>query len=230
MSFFTFGAMPHFGGVRSWMASVFLLPVVQPALNVAWTLQHELVFYVFVAIGYYSGWWRIGLVVWVTAIVYFALSGHRTPVGLQIIDSEFLMGITAWAAWKDGRLSIMTATSTVLAILAIASLTIGQNIGFDRAIPLSIAAGFAAILPWLVMGEQKGRIRTPKILNFLGDASYSIYLVHALPLLLFIQILSGHSWYVLFPVIGFTGLVAGIAYHLLVERPLLAWRSKSKRL
>lgn len=227
MAFFTLGAMPHFGGVRSWVASLFLLPVAQPALNVAWTLQHELFFYACVAIGYYSGWWRIGLAIWAAAIVYFAFGGHRAPVGVQIIDSEFLMGILAWAAWKDGRLSIMIVTSAVLTFLAVASLTIGQNIGIDRAVPLGIAAGFAAILPWIVIGELKGRIRTPQVLNFLGDASYSIYLVHALPLLLLIQILAGSSWYILFPVIGFAGLVAGIAYHLLVERPLLAWRQKS---
>jgi exopolysaccharide production protein ExoZ len=227
MAFFTLGAMPDFGGTRSWVASVFLLPVAQPALSVAWTLQHELVFYGCVAIGYYSGWWRIGLATWAAAIVFFALSGHRAPVGLQIIDSEFLMGIMAWAAWKDGRFSIMAATSAVLAVLAVALLTIGQSIGIDRAVPVGIAAGFAAILPWLVMGEQNGRIRTPKVLNFLGDASYSIYLVHALPLLLLIPVLAGSSWYVLFLIIAFAGLAAGIVYHLLVERPLLAWRRKS---
>ena len=227
MAFVILGAMPDFGGLRSWMASVFLLPVAQPALSVAWTLQHELVFYGFVAIGYYSGWWRIGLAVWAAAIVYFALSGHRAPVGLQIIDSEFLMGIMAWFVWKDGRLPLISASSLILGVLAVSLLTFGQNIGIDRAVPLGIAAGFAAILPWLVMGEQNGLIQTPKALNFLGDASYSIYLVHALPLLLLTQIMADSRWYVLFPVIGFAGLVAGIAYHLLVERRLLAWRRKS---
>lgn len=227
MAFFIFGAMSHYGDVRSWVASVLLLPVAQPALSVAWTLQHELIFYGFVAIGYYSGWWRIGLVIWAAAIVYFAYSGYQAPVGLQVIDSEFLMGIMAWAAWKDGRFSIMAAASAVLAVFAFASLTLGQNIGVDRAVPLGIAAGFAALLPWLVMGEQKGRIHTPKVLNFLGNASYSIYLVHALPLLLLIQILAGSNWYVLFLIIAFAGLAAGIAYHLLVERPLLAWRRET---
>lgn len=227
MAFYILGAIPDFGGVRSWLASILLLPIAQPALSVAWTLQHELVFYGFVALGYYSGWWRIGLVTWAAAIVFFAFGGNRAPVGLQIIDSEFLMGILAWAAWKDGRISIMTAATVVLSVIALASLTIGQNIGIDRAVPLGIGAGFAALLPWLVVGEQKGRIRTPKILNFLGDASYSIYLVHALPLLMLIQVLAGSSWYVLFLIIAFAGLAAGIAYHLLVERPLLAWSQKS---
>ena len=229
MAFFILDAMPHVGSLRSWAASVFLLPVAQPALNVAWTLQHELVFYAFVAAGYYSGWWRIGLVIWTATIVYFAFSGHNAPIGMQLIDSEFLMGMMAWAAWRDGRLPIVTATSVILTLLAIACLTLGPNIGIDRAVPLGIAAGFAAILPWLVLGEQKGRIRTPKVINFLGDASYSIYLVHALPLLLLIDIMAESRWHTLFPAIALSGLVAGIAYHLLVERPLLAWSQKSQR-
>jgi exopolysaccharide production protein ExoZ len=227
MAFFILGAMPHLGGVSSWIASVLLLPVAQPALNVAWTLQHELVFYAFVAIGYYRGWWRIGLAIWVAAILYFQFSGHFAPVGLQVIDSEFLMGIAAWAAWKDGQRSIMAVTSVLLSLLVLALLIIGQSIGIERAVPMAIAAGFAALLPWLVINEQKGRIRTPRVSNFLGDASYSIYLVHALPLLMLVQILAGSSWYILFLAIGFAGLMAGIAYHLLVERPLLAWREKS---
>lgn len=32
------------GDVRGWLISLTLLPVGQPALNVAWTLQHELIF------------------------------------------------------------------------------------------------------------------------------------------------------------------------------------------
>lgn len=40
---------------RTLAASVTLLPVGEPALNVAWTLQHEVVFYVFVAIGIFTG-------------------------------------------------------------------------------------------------------------------------------------------------------------------------------
>ena len=227
MAAFTLGSMPHFGGIRSWIASLTLLPVGEPALNVAWTLQHEIVFYALVAAGYYSGWWRIGLSIWAAAILFFALSGSWAPVGLQTIDSEFLMGIMAWFVWKDGRLPLISASSLILGVLAVSLLTFGQNIGIDRAVPLGIAAGFAAILPWLVMGEQNGLIQTPKALNFLGGASYSIYLVHALPLLLLTQIMADSRWYVLFPVIGFAGLVAGIAYHLLVERRLLAWRRKS---
>ncbi len=227
MAFYILAPMPQFGGIRSWVASILLLPVAQPALNVAWTLQHELVFYGFVAIGYYSGRWRIGLAIWVAAIGYFALSGHRAPIGLQIIDSEFLIGMMAWAAWKDGRLSIITATTCLLGLLALALLTLGQNTGVERVVPLAIAAGSAALLPWLIMGEQNGGIRTPKILSFLGDASYSIYLIHALPLLLIIQVMAGRSWYIIFPAIGFAGLVAGIAYHLLVERPFRAWRQNS---
>lgn len=227
MAFIVLGAMPHYGGARSWAASTLLLPVAQPALNVAWTLQHEVIFYAFVAIGYYSSYWRSGLALWIAAIVFFWLSGFTAPVGFQLIDTEFLMGVAAWASWKNGHRQIMLGASAVLCLLALGVGLFGLELGIERAGPIAFASVFAATLPWLVIGEQTGRIQTPKFLNFLGDASYSIYLVHALPLLLLIPIMAGSSWHVIFLVIGFAGLAAGIAYHLLVERPLLAWRRKS---
>lgn len=227
MAFFTFVLIPIDGGVRGWLASVTLLPVAQPALNVAWTLQHEVVFYAFVAFGLFCGYWRSGLILWIAAILFFWLSGASAPVGLQLIDSEFLMGVAAWAAWKSGRLSILFATSVAFCLLALGLGLIGPNIGIERSGPIAFASVFAAILPWLVIGEQAGSIRAPRFLSFLGDASYSIYLVHALPLLVLIRVMTGSSWYPIFIVISFAGLAAGIAYHLLVERPLLSWSRRS---
>jgi peptidoglycan/LPS O-acetylase OafA/YrhL len=97
----------------------------------------------------------------------------------------------------------------------------------DRAGPIAAAALFAACLPWLVLADQNGKIHTPRILSFLGDASYSIYLVHALPLLLLWHLAGEASWMVILPAVALIGLGAGIAYHLLCERPLLTLFQKT---
>ncbi len=216
--------------LRNLIASVTLLPVGEPMLNVAWTLQHEIMFYACVAIGLYTRWWRAGLALWIAAILLSWLSGFAAPIGLQLIDTEFLMGIAAWAAWRSGRSLIMLATSALLTALAIALVWGGPLIDIARAGPMATAALFAAALPWLVRAEQQGHVPVPRLLSYLGDASYAIYLVHALPLLLLIGLLSGSGWLMILSVIGLAGLLAGILYHRLVEQPMLAWaRGRPRR-
>ncbi len=222
MAVMTYGFFPYDSlTLRGWVASATLLPVGKTGLNVAWTLQHEVVFYALVALGLFSGWWRIGLVLWSAAILSFWLGNLNAPVGLQPIDSEFLMGIAAWAAWRSENRPTMIATSAALGLLSVLLYTNGANFGFDRSEPIAAAAFFAAILPWLVNAETAGVFRTPPVLRFLGDASYSIYIVHAVTQLLAIKLLAGHGWEIILPTIAFTGLATGIAYHILVERVLL---------
>lgn len=217
------------GGWPNLLASLALLPLGQPALAIGWTLQHELVFYALVGIALFAGWWRSLLAIWVTALLYCQVSGTAAPIGLQPIDTEFLMGIAAWAAWRSGRMTIMAATSAVLLALSLALGLHGAAASIDRAGLMAIAALFAALLPWLVLAEQRGRLPVPALLHRTGDASYAIYLVHALPLPWLALWLSGTGWTLFLPVAIAAGLGAGVAYHRLVERPLLAWGGQCRR-
>ena len=77
----------------------------------------------------------------------------------------------------------------------------------------------AFLVVGLVRAESSGRLRTPQLLSFLGAASYSIYLVHnplcALAARLF------DSWLLAFVSALLVGTIGGVAYHLLIEVPLL---------
>ena len=229
----TYG-IPYMGsGVfRGWFASITLLPFGYPALNVAWTLQHEIVFYGFVALGIITGWLRLGLLLWAAAIVGFLVLDIDAPIGLQPLDAEFLMGIAAWAAWRSRSRKTMITISIIL--LAIGGIVLGYDAHWklDRAGPIAFAVLFAAGLPWLVLADQNGKIRTPRSLSFLGEASYSIYLFHALPILVLVAFPIGGGWQVFLPVATLGGLAGGIIYYWLVERPslslmpkTLAWRA-----
>ncbi len=209
-------------GIGTLIASVTLLPLGKPALNVAWTLQHEVVFYAAFALGLASGWWRTGLALWLGAIAVLAAAGTPAPIGLQPIDAEFIMGLAAWATWRDGRRQVMLLASAGLALAGLLLLAGGDAAGIERGWPMGCAALFAAGLPWLLRAEAAGVIRTPHGLRFLGDASYAIYLAHGVPLVLLAPLWADLGWPVGFPLITLTCLAAGIGYHLLVERPLLA--------
>ena len=132
------------------------------------------------------------------------------------------MGIAAWAAWRSGRRAVMAVSSALLVAVALALALVGQAAGIDRAGLMAIGALFAASLPWLVLAEQRGHIHVPRALLVTGDASFAIYLVHALPLPWLAVALSGAGWALFLPIAIGTGLAAGFLYHRLVEAPLLA--------
>ena len=145
MAVMTYGFFPYDSlTLRGWVASATLLPVGKTGLNVAWTLQHEVVFYALVALGLFSGWWRIGLVLWSAAILSFWLGNLNAPVGLQPIDLEFLMGIAAWAAWRSENRPTMIATSAALGLLSVLLYTNGANFGFDPSEPIARGSFFCS--------------------------------------------------------------------------------------
>ena len=105
--------------------------------------------------------------------------------------------------------------------------------------PLSVPArivgftfGGALIVAGLVQAEQLGLVMTPKWLVYLGNASYSIYLVHYLALAVIAKIcqrmhmddLVPHT--VLFVVHVVGAVAASCVCHHLIEHPLHAWSKR----
>lgn len=137
------------------------------------------------------------------------------------------MGMAAWAGWRSGRRAMLGIGAGLL-LTAIAIGTAGSALAIERADLIAAAALFAALLPWLVHAEHQGKVAIPQILRFFGDASYSIYLAHGPALLLVLKVSNGLGWSALFPLIALLGIAAGIAYHFLIERPLLALMPKRR--
>ena len=85
----------------------------------------------------------------------------------------------------------------------------------------------ALLILGLVTTERDSGIRVPAVLTFLGEASYSIYLVQYSALSAVIKLvmkMSGRlhleDWAV-FVISALLALLAGVSFHLLVERPLM---------
>lgn len=162
----------------SWVKSFTLLPVEgAPALSVAWTLVHEVVFYSLFALFYYGGvlWWGVaGWSLLILANLVVGLHpGAMTQTMFATINLEFVFGMLCAVAvhhcpsyWWRWLLPIGLFGS-----LAVAPISEG---------PMRLLFGFfiSLVVVGSVLGEWEGRIAVPKSLIYLGGASYAIYLLH----------------------------------------------------
>jgi peptidoglycan/LPS O-acetylase OafA/YrhL len=98
----------------------------------------------------------------------------------------------------------------------------------DRdALNLFYGCGAALIILGFVSLEERGKLPVPRLLVFLGEASYAIYLVHYTAISFgvkgLMELSKRHhmSDLVLFTLTASIALVVGIGFHLLVEKPIL---------
>jgi len=203
-------------GDWSWLPTLTLLPVeAHPALSVAWTLKHEILFYFIFAAFHFTGTLRLGLALWALSICAAAAAGVAPNVPLALINLEFLMGIAVAVAYKRG----WGHPSWYLAALPPVGLWVW--LGAERQYSVIVALAFAAVILPTAQLERQERFRVPKWLLLLGAASYSIYLVHGLAISGVARIASGQHWsvFLLFCILAGTGV--GIVYYWFVERRLM---------
>lgn len=208
-----------------WTSVTLLLGVAPPALSVAWTLVHEMVFYPVYLLWFFrkrAFWWLMAI--WTVAIAgQFFFGGALERVErylLSPLNLYFLLGILTF------RLSQRVAISrgAALGLLGAALLTVAAmgSVGNpDRGwIGLAFAGAVLAFTsPWL---RQR---RVPWLLVTLGTASYSIYLVHNPALSAAMRMLKyaapSLSAVVALWVISLASLAVGLAYWWICERNAL---------
>jgi peptidoglycan/LPS O-acetylase OafA/YrhL len=197
-----------------WLSTVTLFPVRPgPALTVAWTLQHEILFYVLFGILFFTGRLKEGLLLWVAAIGMAWVTGIDGGIPLSILNLEFFFGILAAVAVKrEIHLSPW-----------LAPLIFGAWLLLDAQRELSVLVGLALtfLIAPLAAADLKGTIRTPQALVFLGAASYSVYLIHNPAISVIGRVTAGLNWWLALPVIFLLATACGCLYHLLYELPAL---------
>lgn len=222
--------------------SALLFPAGQPlVLGVAWTLQHELLFYgIFMLLLLHL---RAGLAVFciwqllcLAALPALPLNGLVQTHSFLLSPYNLLFSLGACSALLYGRLArrgvpasliagtvIFTATG-ILDVMGTAPMNHAlRTLLFGLGAALAVA-GLAAA-PW----------RFPRWLSFLGDASYAVYLVHA-PALSIVGVLIRKAGLnavlpplAMLPLVCAAAVVAGCLAHLLLERPLLSYLSRPRR-
>lgn len=205
--------------------------VVAPLIVPGWTLNYEVFFYGVFAVSLLTALRvrplvltaMLGLLVLVGKIAHPSNAVGATYTSPLLL--EFLSGVWLGKAWTDHRLPGpafgfigVALGSGMIVIVTLSGLAIEPVRIFAWGLPsLLIVAGAVSL-------DRAGLVADWPILKFLGDASYSIYLVHGLALSVAARLLAiaGIDWAPALLIAGVAGgLGAGSACYLLVEKPLL---------
>jgi peptidoglycan/LPS O-acetylase OafA/YrhL len=217
-----------------WLQSLILVrfDATSPPLAVAWTLFHEIAFYALFGVLILHR--RAGIAVlalWALVCVAAWQSPtdlNRTPIAVYTaqLNLLFFMGMGAWALRR--RLGVRSGLAVggvgfamLAAGLADRYLAIG---GYGTILWFGIA--FALLLAALTAIEAVGRLTSPRPLNLLGDASYTLYLTH-LPIQGLLLKIAGATGLVtlggpaVFVLVICGNVVLGLAAYLVVEQTIL---------
>ena len=219
----------------STIALIHLLPGNTP-LGVAWTLFHEISFYAFFAILICNKiFGLIAFCVWTVLCLTFLQypligTAHAWEIYTSGYNLNFIIGMAAWCIWN--LLSVYYAVATVI----LGVVVVGVSIAFDYqgiSLTLMYAIGFGSLIAGLAGLEKHGALNIHPVLAKLGDASYTLYLVH-IPLLgLFGKILSpAHlDTRIYWLVVVAATIGSSILAYAMIEKPLLRiFRSYGTRL
>ena len=148
----------------------------------------------------------------------------------------FGMGMVACWLLRRGRIAMPTVVALSRDHAFLGAALEEDYAGFLSRDLRSIVFGLGSALAMsgLVELERSKRLKVPRPLRFLGDASYSIYLVHFTALTLLAKLwlaIVGHNVLphaITYIVLCMLALGAGITFYCCVERPLLGWLSRKR--
>ena len=222
------------------ITSIFLLPnITQPVLGVAWTLIHEVLFYIIfglIIVGGRKYLWVLPL--WATAIIAYNQMGSWKiiPQGIFPLDFifspfnlEFIFGVGAALLLRRFRVPFAKLFIVMGMVCFITAMLSGALI-HDHTLLARIIFGTSTLI--FVIGvvsyESNKQIAMPRVIWFLAAASYAVYLIHPVGLSfgahVLVRILPTHFIMTSFAVncsvlilLG-VGVLSGVIYHQYIER------------
>lgn len=219
--------------IIDWLTSLTLIRFssVKPPLSVAWTLFHELAFYIIFSLMILNQ--KIGIVALIafacSAILFFHFPHEDFRSAFDTYTSaynlHFIFGMGAfWLYQKGGKGILELAMGISLISLAIIFSMQESEPAFFK---LLSALGMAFLLAGLTKLEVEKNLQFPTFLAFIGDASYTIYMTHSnfegtlLKVERFFNLrgIIGEHLVYLFVLIG--AVLMGCAAYWLIEKPLL---------
>ena len=175
-----------------------------------------------------DGWLQI--VYSLAFIPYSGDNGSWNPVlpqGWTLSYEMLFYLIFAFGLWFPRQIGLITVGLT-LGVLVIIGPFIPNETVVHLASPILLwflpGIGLAIIWRWREFEEPEWLARSAKLLEPLGDASYSTYLAHGIALTIFLRawvMAAGPPSVWIVPICVAVATVAGWAIHMTVERPIL---------
>lgn len=215
--------------------------LVQPIVGVGWTLSYEAMFYLCFAAAILVARQHLFPALCVILAAAFG-------VGLLLPESsawhgflgdpitlEFLFGaaIASFVPWRDRSAS----GSLLLVVAGLLLLGVFAHLGLMPTAWRSVSFGIAAALLFVGVLRLEGQITWPRWVVMLGNASYSIYLVHVLVIYQLMpyaeRAVHRHQWVLSADLLALMltagGVGVGVACYFLLERPITTWLMRKPR-
>jgi peptidoglycan/LPS O-acetylase OafA/YrhL len=215
----------------------------EPLLTIAWTLQHEMLFYGMFGLAILSRPIGLGLVAaWFAACAFSLISAASPAFPLSFVLSAynliFLFGIGAALAYP--YLSTRAAWMVfIVGLMGFAATGLADVYGYWplshdwRTCAFGVSAGL--IIAGVAALEISGKLKASKSLTLLGDSSYSLYLIHMPAMLALIPVYRAMGLHDIIPlpvttvILLIACVIAGLILHISVERPLISLIRSERR-
>lgn len=206
-------------------ASMFFIPMTspvsgafEPVVPPGWTLNYEMFFYFLFALSLWlTEKWRFwalaALLLALVTMSIFAPAGTLAGFYTNPIMIEFLAGMAIAKYNLKGSVLLIPFGFALMFLMYISN--------DSRLLTLGVPAAF------IVMGAigSEHRVKSYRILNILGDASYSIYIFHLLALGVLLKNWEGlgldRAYFALVAVIFI--VVIAVVLHWVLERPIITF-------
>lgn len=223
---------PH--GALDWLTTLTLVRFTpwRTPIGPAWTLFFEVGFYaIFASLILNARWGAVAMAAWLVAILVrytYAPWGQWTftSVLLSAHNLNFFFGMAAFAASRRlGRNAGLGALAIGGALFAATFVLEGRS-GQMPVLQTAFGAAFALIILGAAAFEMSHALPRAAVLTLIGDASYSIYLLHeniesnGLKILKKLSLLDRLSGEAVYALIYACTLAAGTAAYLLIEKPM----------
>lgn len=185
--------------------------MIAPLLIPGWTLQYEMLFYCIFAVS-------LGLpiaeraktvtLVLISLAAFGFLFQPRGPVLKTLTGPEmvqFAAGIWIAKAWLGGWIRLSPRVASAIIAFAIGTLIAKSTLGIKlhERLGVLVVGALASAIVVAALALESHMARWPSIGRLLGDASYSIYLVHTLVISTCLK---------LYALLGLSSPVAGLAF------------------
>lgn len=189
-----------------------------PVVFVGWTLEWEMLFYLL-----------FGCALWLKALPLMALTVTVALFGVALQSGqwmllEFCFGMLAAWIYATRTWSVQTGLLCLLVgawLLSLSLLPVVKDMAIDR----TLSWGLPAFL--LVLGAAMAPQNKTALLQRLGDASYSLYLLQILTIpacyKLSSKLLPAANPWLLAAICMLLTLLAALACHQWLEQPMLRW-------